>query len=219
MGLRIKYATALFVAVLAAGNTVTARADVQLVSDGGFENATPVGTTNGDGVGTSYGDGWSVTAGTLTIQAEISGVRVPHSGSRYAYLDWSNTVNTISRTLATVAGESYTLSFWLADTSPNAVSVSFGDLTVFSGIAPTNGTLAAADYIEQTYIVQATGTSTVLSFTGRWTTGAGTLLDDVSVTTVDTVPEPASLTVLAAGLLALLSVPRSPPQPEHRGRR
>src|SRR5581483_4796614 len=107
-----------------------------IVSDGGFETA----SGSCSGITGAVGDGWTVTAGTIAIcdTATLSGT-VPHSGNNLAYLDWSNTVNTLQQTLTTVAGQNYAISFWLADSGPDPVTVMFGGQTLFSGSAPTGG--------------------------------------------------------------------------------
>jgi hypothetical protein len=188
---------------LAVGLAVEAQG-ANIVSDGSFEIPTPSAETCYTG---SLGDGWSATVGTIAILTNaLDSEGVPHSGNQYAYLDCFVTVNTLSQTVTTVPGQTYTFSFWLADTNPNPVTVTFGGQTVFNGSAPTNGTGSASNYVNYTYAVTATSASTVITFTGQYTAyGTGTLLDDVSVTPngVPATPAPRSLYLCLIGLAGL----------------
>jgi len=178
-----------------------------IVSDGGFE--IPAVTTYSG----PLGDGWTVTQGDIDL-ASISSFSVPHSGNQMAYLDDGfESLNTLSQTLATVVGQSYLVSYWVADTGANALSVDFGSQVLFDGTAPTDGITLATDYVNYTYAVTATSTNTNLSFTGEFTVSNGTLLDDVSVTAVSTTPEPATLGFAALGCFALFVYRRKASDP------
>jgi hypothetical protein len=178
--------------------------------DGGFEIPTPSSSVGYTG---DLGDGWTVTQGTIGIQNTADGFgAVPHSGNQYAYLDWNNTLNTVSQNLTTVLGQSYLVSYWVADSAPNTLSVKFGSQVLFNGVAPTNGVGLASDYVNYNYTVTASSTSASLSITGQWLSlpGAyGTILDDVSVTPVSSsAPEPATLGFTGLGCLALFALRR-----------
>ena len=183
-------------AAILAGAVVQANAD-NLAMDPGFETGTPNSYTG------AMGDGWVVTAGTGAI-CNVSGAGCgnagdAHTGTQMAFLDWSNSFNTITQTLATEVGQNYTISYWVADGEPNPLEVTFGGATLFDGTAPTNGS-APGDYVEYTFHSTATSTSTLLAFSGQRTVGGGTLLDDVSVTAV---PEPATCLLTSVTLLGL----------------
>jgi hypothetical protein len=149
-----------------------------LVADPGFESCTEGGT---------HPPGWSGN-GTCALS--------PHSGNWAGFLGQSP--GTLSQTIATTPGARYDFSFWLAtDGSPGGgisdFSASFGggqvlDLTNSPGFR----------YRLEEFAVTAPVASTMINFTGSselfW------LVDDVSVTPA---PEPASLALLAAGLLGL----------------
>jgi hypothetical protein len=154
------------------------------------------------------GDGWFVTAGTMATDDVSDGVGVPHSGLQFLSLDVNLTLNTISQPLATTVGQSYEVSFWVADRFANTLIADFGSQVLFNGTAPTNGTATASDYVNQAYIVTALSSTTMLSFSGQDTQGGGTLLDDVSVTAVSATPEPATLGCAALGCLALFALRR-----------
>jgi hypothetical protein len=184
---------------MAAGFAMLAQAS-SLVSDGGFESAAlgPYGPG-------PIGDGWTVTTGTIEVGNFSDFAASPHSGSQMVYLDNAFTLNTFTQTLTTVVGQSYTISFWLADDDTNAVIVKFGNQTIFNGTAPTNGVASPSDYVNYTFTATATSTSTVLSIAGQYTeSGFGTLLDDVSVAPTGSVPlttpAPASLYLCLIGL-------------------
>jgi len=117
--------------------------------------------------------------------------------------------NSISQTLTTVAGTTYTLTFFSNPGGHPGIPSIPTELDVYWG-----GTLIGDLYdqptgwTEESYTVTATGTSTALSFTGR-DDQSFILLTDVSVTPQDqTVPEPLSLTLIGSGLLGLGGVRR-----------
>jgi hypothetical protein len=202
-------------ALLALTAGFATQAEAGPILDGGFESATVSTYAVGP-----IGDGWIVTQGTIDIENNGIFGRAANSGAQFAYLDDSNTVNTISQTIATIVGQSYSISYWVADNQPNSLSSSFGGTTLFSGTAPTNGFSLPADYVNYNFVATATSTSTILSFTGQWLNiGAddnGTQLDDVSVTAAS-VPEPATLGFTALGCLALFTARRLLKTPAPRG--
>ena len=188
-----------FLTAMLAG--VVVRADAaNIVADPGFET----------GVAGSYtgpmGDGWVVTAGTGAIcnnsGAGCGSAGVAHTGTQMAFLDWSNTFDTITQTLTTAIGQTYTISYFVAGTQPNFLEVTFGGSTLFNGTAPTNGVGSPSDYVHYTFNSTETSTSTVLAFSGQRTVGGEVLLDDVSVT-ASAVPEPATWLLTSMALLGL----------------
>jgi hypothetical protein len=186
--------------VLAAGFATRAKAG-SIVLDGGFEIPAV-----SDGYNGALGDGWFATQNNIAIAAS-GGFEASHSGNQMAYLDDGfEQMNTLSQTLTTMSGQAYLVSFWVADSAPNPLTVDFGSQVLFNGTAPTDGVAVASDYVNDSYIVTATSTNTILSFTGEFTSGVGTLLDDVSVTAVSGVPEPATLAFTALGFLTLFAL-------------
>jgi hypothetical protein len=105
----------------------------------------------------------------------------------------------ISQVLPTVAGATYTLTFWLSHDSTNTANdfnVYWNGVSIFSLVnAPE------FNWTEETFVVVATSSSTTLAFAGR-ENPAWYGLDNVSVTPGG-VPEPASLFLLGSGLLGI----------------
>jgi len=186
------------VAALLAGAVVHADAS-SIVMDGGFES----GTAGSYGPG-AIGDGWVVTAGTGAIcnndGSGCGNAGDAHSGDQMAFLDWSNSLDTITQTLTTVAGQTYTIDYFVAGTQANFLEVTFGGSTLFDGTSPTGG-VGSSDYVEYTYTATAMSTSTVLAFSGERSAGGEILLDDVSVSAV---PEPATWPLTCGALLGLV---------------
>ena len=126
----------------------------------------------------------------------------PHNGTYDArFAAYGNQPDTISQTLKTVPGTTYTVSFWLLNypgNADNAFTAQFGGTTVYS---ETNA--AASNYTEHSANVVATGSSTVLSLAG-YNVYSTDFLDDLSVNAI--VPEPGTwaggaLLLGAAGLV------------------
>jgi hypothetical protein len=181
------------------GAVFQARAS-SIVLDGGFESGTANSYTG------PMGDGWVVTAGTGAICNDVTfagcGNAGPaHTGDQMAFLDWSNTLDTTTQTVATVAGQNYTISYWLASSQANFLEVTFGGSTLFDGTAPTDGVGSSSDYVHFAFDATATSTSTALAFSGQRTVGGEILLDDVSVTTT---PEPSTLLLTGLCLVAVV---------------
>ena len=114
----------------------------------------------------------------------------------------------ISQTLATVASQAYTLTFFYDAGGAGNPDDFITELDVlWNGSLVTGGQIidaASNTWAEYTFTgLIASGSSTVLEFTGRQDP-ADIYLTDISVTAADsTAPEPASLTLIGGGLLGM----------------
>lgn len=196
--MRGKSHRAWLIAAVMAGAVVEASAS-NIIVDPGFESGTPGSYTG------AMGDGWVVTAGTGAIcnnsGAGCGSAGVAHTGTQMAFLDWSNTLDTVTQTLTTVIGQTYTISYFVAGAQPNFLEVTFGGSTLFNGTAPTGGVGSPSDYVQYTFISTATSTSTELAFSGQRTVGGEILLDDVSVAST---PEPSAVSLAGLCLAAMM---------------
>jgi hypothetical protein len=177
---------------------------VNLILDGSFENITGVPVNNYLLFTGSLGDGWTVTQNEILIErGSLNGI--PHSGNQFVYLDGDFGFNTLSQTIPTTPGQSYTISLWVADTYPNLLQVAFAGQTLFNGPAPASGfDNPATNYLQEIFTVTAASSTSTLSISGQWTSGSGTVLDDVSIVAV---PEPTAIPLLG-GVLALSALMR-----------
>lgn len=124
----------------------------------------------------------------------------PHTGAYGAFFGAINAPCTISQSVATVSGAQYTFSFWLGNqvAGANSVAVSWGGSSVFSV-----ANVAVQPYTQQSFTVTATSSSTLISFALSHESNYLDL-DDISVRSVRTVPEPGSLGLIAAGMIAMV---------------
>lgn len=163
--------------------------------------------------------GWTRTAGPgIEVQtARTLGTIDPHGGNHYVELD--STANSAIRQMLTLGRGQYLLSFWYSPrdgrAASNGIAYSVGNLVSGSitGPTPAGGTTPLTRvglWTEVTALFDVkTAGSYALSFAATGTSnGYGGLIDDVSVTTVSTVPLPAGGVLLTGGLAALAALRR-----------
>lgn len=167
---------------------------------------------NGD-FGTNDFTGWSTSGAMLVANsaayvagASSTGDTGTGSFATFGAFDLGPT-GVLSQSIGTVIGQTYNLSFSYGAAGSNAVVqailVTAGDLsqTVTSAASTNNLTTALVDY---TFSFTATGSSTTITFSdmSAETISVDALLDNVGI------PEPASMLVLGAGLIALAGARR-----------
>jgi len=165
-------------------------------------NAKAVNIVNNGGFETGNFSGWTVNDPS-NFSLVGPNPLFSHSGTFHADLGAQGVTGSLSQSLTTVVGTSYTLSFWLANdssTTPNSFAAFFNGVQVF-GVANS----AVFGYTQFTISgLIATGTSTVLDF--RYRHDADFFrLDDVSVD-AQGVPEAASTIWLALPTFAALGL-------------
>jgi subtilase family serine protease len=171
------------------------------IGNGGFEtgdftNWLFIGNTN-QNITLAADDG--DVAGSNALDPNVPDELFVHSGLYGGYFGQSNGVSSdaiLSQTVATQPGQRYLVSFWLTcvarngTNTPNNFTAKWNNSNLFS---KTN--LNPFGWTNMTYIVNATGTSTALSFAFLQNPGAFGL-DDV---TVETVPAPVVRSVTMSG--------------------
>ncbi len=142
---------------------------------------------------------WTVTPASSGSDFGVSSSpSYVHSGSYGAYFGAvGSTDDTISQTISTVAGDSYTFNFWLVHYSTNSEN----DFNVSWNGTPVLTLLNAASFpwTEYSYTETATGPTTI-TFAGREVPSYYGL-DDINVSQV---PLPGAVVLLGSGLLPLL---------------
>jgi flagellin len=173
------------IATLFAGAlTLAAEARGSSITNGGFE--------------TTGFTGWTVDHATSGSLLSLGGHA--HSGAGAA---WFGAIgagdDALSQTFATLPGESYVVTFWLA----HGASDSANDFTASWNSAPLLSLINASSFGQREYTFTATaaGDESTLRFSGRELVDYY-FLDDVSVVPVPT-PEPATLALVAAGAAIL----------------
>ncbi len=173
-------------------------AAVNLISNGSFETGPVPGSFQTYGTGSTQISGWTVTAGSIdyigTYWNAADGIRS---------LDLSgNSAGTIAQSFATVAGQSYTVSFAMSGNPDRA-----GNKSVRVSVAGVSndfthvGVARPLVWTSQSFGFTAVSSLSTLSFASLTAGSWGVALDDVQVTQIVplAVPEPQSWLMLLAG--------------------
>lgn len=172
---------------------------IPLLAVGGYAGASEL-VKNG-GFETGNFSGWTVGGDDPT-----GGVVIPfdaHSGTHSAFLTPAMGLTagfTMTQTLATTIGQKYLVSIWALGlgnqfSSTDFLDASFGGNFIFEDV-PSD-----IQWHRYTATITATSKSTDLFIHAGPDRQGGSIIDDISVTTV---PEPASLSALALGVVAML---------------
>lgn len=152
--------------------------------------------------------GWTHGDGAPVVDT-VAGRWEAQDGSQYTEVE-SGYAGEFSQTLSTVAGQQYVFSFYVAANptfgagADDTLRVLWdgGEIDLIDLIDTTVGDLA---WNLRTYLVTATGSSTVIGFQDA-VAGAvfsGAYIDNVSVVAASAVPVPGSLALLGLGAPAL----------------
>jgi hypothetical protein len=152
-------------------------------------------------------DGWSQSPAVQGSNYYLAGLQNAPSLFQAAFAGPGPDSDAIGQTIQTVAGQSYTFSFWLTQPADLTHGYSPGDFEAFWNGAPVLSITSAIQFpwTPYTFAVSATGPSTTVGFSGRgntsWDDTRGFFLTGVSVSPA--IAEPGIMILLGAGLLFL----------------
>ncbi len=198
----------------------SAFASTNLLVDGSFESAVLPDGDYGMYTGTQL-YGWTALGGSaIEVRRDIVGTA--KDGDYFVELD-SNANASMSQTIATTAGQTYTLSFWyssrpasatynsvfpggVAPASTNGLSYDTGSGAIAAPALAAN-TTSDNVWTEFSTTFVATDATTTLTFAATGTSDSwGSSIDDIRVATA--VPEPSTIAMMGAALLGLFGLSR-----------
>jgi hypothetical protein len=157
----------------------------ELVVNGGFE--------------TGDFSGWIATPASSGSSFYVDQYHLPNSGSYSSIFSATSFLDDrIKQTLATSAGQQYTVSLWIRDVvDPHNRLAVFWEGNYIIQQSPTN---TNGQWVHLTQTVTATANGSILELGGYDIEGYISI-DDISVKPV---PEPTTLITISAGVIALL---------------
>ncbi len=126
-----------------------------------------------------------------------------HSGNYGAYLGGYGSFLYHSQNLPTVPGQTYAVSFWVAQSPATSASYFSSLLWTFGSATSQTTPNVAFPFTQVQFNAVATSTVTSLLFGARDDTGFFSL-DDVLVTPIATTPEPSGFTLLGLAIILML---------------
>jgi choice-of-anchor C domain-containing protein len=190
----------LFLTSIATSLALAFSANAATILNGSFEDGTAPGGFTTVGAGETAITGWTVGGNSVDY---IGSYWTAQDGSRSIDLA-GNGIGMISQTLATIAGQAYRVSFWVARNpdgglNPRTGFVGWnGSNSQFSFNNP-NSTLTNMGWEQRSFTFAATGTSTTLSFAADPATSAGAFGAALDNVVIAAVPEPATWLMLILG--------------------
>ncbi|MCW6536417.1 PEPxxWA-CTERM sorting domain-containing protein [Sphingomonas lycopersici] len=171
------------VGALALAAAATPSNAAELVTNGGFETGNFSGWTLGGNTGFTGVDAASA-----------------HSGTYGAYFGAVGSTGTLSQLLNTVAGQTYTVSFWLSNSGGPTDSF---EASIGNTVLQTFTNVNAFQYFNFSFTTPVSGSPSLLKFTFRQDPSYWHI-DDISVQGLaGSVPEPATWAMMILGLGAV----------------
>jgi hypothetical protein len=164
---------------------LSARSKADYIVNGGFE--------------TGDFTGWNLIGDPTQTLVDTG---FPHSGLFNAELGQTGSLASLSQSINTIVGTSYTLSFWFAGAgdTPSEFKALVGNNLLLDLVNPAFGN----GYQQYSYNFVATSNSTLIQFQARDDV-TYMQLDDVSVVTPSSIPEPTSMILFGIGMATLAS--------------